>query len=165
MDITADRIAIMDVLGRYSRGIDRCDLAVLDAIWADGATVDYGFGGSDARSWSKATLQGLRDSYLRTQHMLGQMLIDVDGDRATAETYCRAYHETEGADGPEEVIVGGRYLDDLIRTPDGWRIAHRRYVMDWNSNRPSTARWDDGLYALLTRRAARHPDDALYTGL
>jgi hypothetical protein len=38
-------------------------------------------------------------------------------------------------------------------------------VMDWNSNRPSTARWDTGLYAMITRRSARHPDDALYTGL
>jgi hypothetical protein len=161
---TIDRVAIMDLLARYNRGVDRCDLDTLNGVWAEGATTDYGANGGDAREWSANTVASLRANFLRTQHMLGQMVIDLDGDRATAETYCRAYHEFEGPDGREEMTVGGRYLDDLVRTPTGWRIAKRRYVMDWNANRPSTAKWDQGLYAMLARRSARHPDDALYTG-
>ena len=164
MNETADRVAIMDLLARYNRGVDRCDLATLDTVWADGAVTDFGFNGTDAREWSANTVNSLRSNFLRTQHMLGQMVIDLDGDHATAETYCRAYHEFDGPEGREEMTVGGRYLDDLVRTPAGWRIAKRRYVMDWNSNRRSTAKWDEGLYALLTRRSARFPDDALYTG-
>lgn len=164
MDETADRVAIMDVLARYNRGLDRCDLELLRSVWAPGAVTDFGFNGADAQQWAEATVTSLRKNFLRTQHMLGQMLIDLDGDRATAETYCRAYHEFEGNDGPEEMTVGGRYLDDLVRTSAGWRIARRRYVMDWNRNAPSQARWEGGLYDLITRRSARKPEDPLYTG-
>ena len=164
MHDTADRLAILDLLARYTRGVDRCDLDVLAAVWAPGAMVDYGAGATDAVVWSKGLIAALRGHFLRTQHMLGQSIIDLDGDTATAETYCRAYHEQAGAQGPTEMVVGGRYLDELVRTPDGWRIARRRYALDWNQNGPSSALWDEGLYATLNRRSARAPDDVLYTG-
>ena len=59
------------------------------------------------------------------------------------------------------MVVGGRYLDRLVRTADGWRIAHRRYVMDWNETEPSTMD-ADGRFARFTARGARWPDDASY---
>lgn len=161
--MTADTLAIMDVLARYARGIDRCDLATLNGVWAEGATADFGNGSGDARAWSAATVEALR-GMLRTQHMLGQMLIEIDGDSASAETYCQAYHEVETPDGRIEMVVGGRYLDALARTSHGWRITHRGYVMDWNRNMPSTAVWDGPLYGTLARVGQRAPFDALYTG-
>lgn len=164
MQDTADCLAILDVLARYTRGVDRCDLAVLTAVWAPDAVVDYGAGSIDAIIWSNGLVDALETHFLRTQHMLGQSIIDLDGDTATAETYCRAYHEQEGKQSRTEMIVGGRYLDELIRTADGWRIARRRYALDWNQNGPSSSLWAEGLYATLTRRSGRAPDDALYTG-
>ena len=163
MNGTEDRLAIMDLLCRYARGIDRCDLETLLALWWPGGTADFGQGVGDAGDWARATVAALR-TMLRTQHMLGNMIIDLDGDRAAAETYCRAYHELETEAGRIEMIVGGRYLDRLERRSGVWRIAARRYVMDWNSNTPSTSRWDGRLYATLTRHGGRFPDDALYTG-
>ncbi len=160
----ADRLAIMDRLNLYARGIDRCDLATLLAVWWPGAIVDYGQGPGDAETWSRAII-GMLHTMLRTQHMLSNIIIEIDGDRASAETYCHAYHELEQGEGRIEMIVGGRYLDVLERREGVWRIATRRYVMDWNSNRPSTANWDDGMYASLKRRGARFPEDALYNGL
>ena len=159
----ADRIAIADVMARYTRGIDRCDIAVLQSVWWPGATVDYGGGVVDAAAWSETTVTALA-AFNRTQHFIGNLLVELDGDTATAECYCRAYHELDGGDGPSAFEVGGRYLDQLERRGGAWRMVHRRYVMDWNSNGPSTARWDDGLYAQLTRRGARMPADPLYTG-
>ena len=165
IDVTklADRLAIQDLLCRYARGIDRCDLAVLGAVWWPQATVDYGSGVSDAAEWS-ANVIGALGAMRRTQHFLGNMVIELDGDRATAETYCRAYHEVDGEARPEEMEVGGRYLDQLEKRSDEWRIVHRRYVLDWNRNTASTALWDGPLYAGLQRRGARAPDDPLYTG-
>ena len=163
MSDTADRLAIMDRLCRYARGIDRCDVeTLLDVFWP-GAIADFGQGPGDAADWARATVGALA-GMLRTQHMLGNMIIDVAGDRAEAETYCRAFHEIEGPEGRIAMVVGGRYLDVLEKRGGEWRIASRRYVMDWNSNAPSTAIWDDGLYATLTRRGARFPEDPLYTG-
>lgn len=155
-----DRLAVMDRLCRYARGIDRCDLdTLLDVFWPE-ATADFGQGPGPAEDWARATVAALA-GMLRTQHLLGNMIIDVTGDRAGAETYCRAWHET--ADGTV-MEVGGRYLDVLERRGTEWRILSRRYVMDWNSNAPSTGNWDEGLYATLTRRGQRWPEDPLYSG-
>lgn len=159
----ADRLAIMDVLNRYARGIDRCDLAVLKSVWWDDALVDYGTGDAPALGWSEAVLPALA-AMRRTQHFLGNMLIDIDGDTATAETYCRAWHEVDSPEGPQEMDVGGRYLDRLDKRDGDWRLIHRRYVLDWSRNCPSTAQWDGPLYGTLKRHGKRMPDDALYTG-
>jgi hypothetical protein len=160
---TADRLAIQDVLCRYARGIDRCDIDVLRGVWWSGARADYGNGEVDAVDWSGDVVIALA-AMRRTQHFLGNMLIDLDGDQATAETYCRAYHEVDGADGPIEMEVGGRYLDRLERRGGEWRIAHRRYVHDWNRNTASTAAWSGPMYGNLKRVGARRPDDPSYTG-
>lgn len=159
----ADRLAIMDVLSRYARGIDRCDLAVLRDVWWPEAVADYGMGEVNAIAWSDGVVPALA-AMRRTQHFLGNMLIDIDGAAATAETYCRAWHEVDTPAGPEEKEVGGRYLDRLEKRNGDWRIVHRRYVMDWNRNVPSTLQWDGPLYGTLTRRGGRLPDDPLYTG-
>ncbi|WP_225010134.1 MULTISPECIES: nuclear transport factor 2 family protein [Novosphingobium] len=159
----ADRLAIMDLLNRYARGIDRCDPDVLRAVWWPGAKADYGSGEVDALAWSDGVIPAL-SSMRRTQHFLGNMLIDIGNGVATAETYCRAWHEVDGPDGPQEMEVGGRYLDRLQRRGDEWRLLHRRYVLDWSRNGPSTARWDGPLYDGLTRHGKRTPHDPLYTG-
>jgi hypothetical protein len=31
--------------------------------------------------------------------------------------------------------LGGTYHDELVRTPDGWRIANRRFVTSWKAGR------------------------------
>lgn len=159
----ADRLAIADVLSRYARAIDRCDLPLLLGLWWPGAQCDYGGGPIDAAAWSEATVAALRQMR-RTQHFLGNMLIEVEGDRATAETYCRAWHEVDSPDGPQELEVGGRYLDRLEKRCGEWRLAHRRYVMDWNRNGPSTCQWDGPLYGTLGRRGARGADDPPLSG-
>lgn len=159
----ADRIAIQDLLYRYSRGIDRCDEATLRAVWWPGATADYGTGPVDALEWSGQVVKALA-TMLRTQHFIGNLIIDLDGDRALSETYVRAYHEIPSDGGVQDVEVAGRYLDTLEKRDGEWRIASRRYVMDWNRNKPSTALWDGPMYGNLTRRGGRFPDDPFYTG-
>lgn len=162
-DDVKDQLAIQQVLYRYARGIDRCDETALKSVWWPLAQADYGEGNVDAIQWSAAVLPAL-STMLRTQHFLGNMLIELAGDAATVETYCRAYHEIESEDGPIEMEVGGRYLDRFERRDGEWRIAHRRYVLDWNRNTPSTAQWDSDFYSALARHGMRKPNDPLYTG-
>lgn len=157
---TIARQKIADVLTRYSRGIDRCDIDTLSAVFWPEATADYGSGPQNAQDWARATVSALKGMH-RTQHAISNMLIDVDGDTARAETYCQAYHEIDGGAGRVEMVVGGRYLDRLERRGGAWRIVERIYVMDWNRNVPATCQWDDGIYAGLKRRGGRLPDDPL----
>ncbi len=149
---------ITDVLTRYCRGIDRCDLAILTGVFWPEADCDYGSGPQNAIAWSTATVTGLK-GMLRTQHAISNILIDLNGERAKAETYCQAYHEFDSPEGLREMVVGGRYLDRLEARLGVWRIARRVYVMDWNRNGPSTSVWDTGIYTNLKTRGARSPDD------
>jgi hypothetical protein len=155
------RQKIADVLARYARGIDRCDLETLLSVFWPDATADYGSGAQSAPAWARATVAALQ-SMRRTQHALSNILVEVDGDHARAETYCQAFHEFDGADGAGvEMVVGGRYLDRLERRDGVWRISNRVYVMDWNRNGPSTSQWEGGIYAGLTIRGGRWPNDPL----
>jgi SnoaL-like domain len=61
-----------------------------------------------------------------TQHLVGSIDIQVDGDRATASSYLRAIHlgKKQGYEG-RVWTFWGEYLDELKRTPAGWRISRR----------------------------------------
>jgi hypothetical protein len=157
---TIARLKIADMLTRYSRGIDRCDIdTLLQTFWPDG-TCDYGSGVINAHEWSRNTVEGLK-RMLRTQHATSNMAIDIDGDKARSETYCQAYHEVDGPDGRVEMVVGGRYLDRIEKRDGVWKVFSRVYVMDWNRNIPSTCEWTTGIYANLNNRGSRWPEDML----
>jgi hypothetical protein len=44
-----------------------------------------------------------------------------------------AQHVLPGTTGGEQFIVAGRYLDKLVRTEDGWRIAERTLDAMWTA--------------------------------
>ena len=59
------------------------------------------------------------------------------------------------------ILVMDLLLHRLKQRDGDWRIAQRTYVMDWNRNTPSTAQWDEGIYAGLKIRGGRWPEDPL----
>jgi hypothetical protein len=156
----ADRLAIDEVLARYCRGIDRCDPAELESVFAPDALLDYGDGASPRDAAIAGLMEGLGAMRL-THHNIGNTICEIEGDSARAETYCVAYHVLDGPEGGEiELVVGGRYLDRLQRSAQGaWRITERLYVMDWNRTGPSTMQTTGGLFDRLERRGTRAPDD------
>jgi hypothetical protein len=156
----ADKQAITEALMRYCHGVDRCDLALLkSAFWEDG-TADYGTTVLASHEFCEG-LVPLLLAMQSTMHNLSNMLISLDGDRARAISNCVAYHQTDGPDGATELIAGGRYLDDLEKRGGEWRIVSRVYVLDWSRTGPSSHGYD-GLFAQLTNRGARYPDDRWY---
>lgn len=162
LETVVAKLAISETLARYSRGVDRCDLATLKSVFWPDAVVNYGDADQNGWEWCEGVVVALRELE-RTQHAIGNVLIDLDGPVATAETYCRAYHEVRTPDGNQEFMVGGRYLDRFALRDGAWKIAARQYVMDFNQNGPSTARWSGGLYDGLRVVGARFPEDPLYT--
>ena len=67
-----------------------------------------------------------------TQHFMGNMLIEVDGERARAETYAVAYHRRENEDGTgKDDVFGIRYVDRFEKRGGDWRIAHRVVATEW----------------------------------
>jgi SnoaL-like domain len=155
-----DKQAIAEALVRYCHGVDRCDLGLLkSAFWPDG-TADYGTSVLPSHGFCEG-LVPLLLAMTSTMHNLSNILISLDGDRARAMSNCVAYHQTGGPEGPAELIAGGRYLDDLEKRGGEWRIFSRVYVLDWSRTGPSS-HGHDGLFAQLTNRGARYPDDRWY---
>lgn len=162
----SDRLAIEEVLARYCRGIDRCDADELAAVFTRDAQIDYGDGPKSTGDTIANLMVGLGAMKL-TQHNIGNVICRIDGKRAMAETYCVALHILpRGEDaGPDtkvpdiEMVVGGRYLDKLVKSGAEWRIAERLYVMDWNRQGPATMEYSGGLYDTLALRGTRAPDD------
>ena len=138
----ADKQAITEVIHRYCRAIDRCDGDLLSNCFHADSTHDHGPYAGPSADFCKFALQ-LLAQVGTTQHQAGNILIDLRGDIAYAETYWVAYHRIL-ADGPregagvlvsrgmdEDLFIGGRYIDRFERRSGEWRIAHRFGIHDW----------------------------------
>ncbi len=157
----ADRLAIEDTLARHCRGIDRCDAEELEQVFTEDARIDYGDGAKPRDQAISDLMAGLEAMRL-TQHNIGNMICRIDGDSAKAETYCVALHILPGEQNDIELVVGGRYLDTLVKREGIWRISERLYIMDWNRQGPASMQTSGGLFDTLSRRGSRHPDDPSY---
>jgi ketosteroid isomerase-like protein len=143
----ACRQAILNALAVHSRGVDRADANLLNSAYHADATVDYGFFSGPARELV-AMLAAAQKTQPVTLHRTSNMWIAVDGDTARSESYVLAYVENRDGDTGVQRFVGGRYLDRHALRDGEWRLTHRTYVMDFNTNWPSTAAWADPAVAL-----------------
>lgn len=133
----AARSEIACNLARHSRGVDRNDADLLRSTYAPDATVDYGLFDGGAGAFA-TFLTGVMAGAPTTLHRTSNMLVRVESNTAWSESYVIAYTQTSDTTSlGQQRLIGGRYLDRHVRADGAWRIAHRRYVMDWNANRPS----------------------------
>lgn len=128
-DPLLDRIAIVELVSRYCRGIDRRDFALVRSLYHDDAIDEHGTmfrGGPDA---FVAWLDEAMAPWELTIHTIGNSVIAVDGDRAEAEHQVRAWHRSAPPD-RKEYIVHGRYLDRYERRDGAWKFSRRSLVFD-----------------------------------
>lgn len=128
------RHGILNALANHSRGVDRADFNLLSSAYHADATVDYGFFAGPAATLVDI-LAGAQKGTPPTLHRTCNMWIKVDGDRAISESYVIAYVE----EAELQRFVFGRYLDRHECRDGEWRLSHRQYLLDGNTNRPNTA--------------------------
>jgi len=132
----ADKQAIYEVVLRYCRGVDRLDMDLLRSCYHPGA-VDHHTGFEGEREAYVAWVEPLLRRLTSTQHMLGNHLVELDGDLARSETYGTAFHLADPSiPGSESFTTGFRYVDRFERRDGEWRIAERFAVREWT--RPET---------------------------
>lgn len=139
--IMTDKLDCTELVTRVARAIDRCDAEMLKTLFYPDATDDHGiFKGTAAEfiEWVMPLLGSMK----RTQHIIGQVLIEVDGDKANGESYFVAHHALNTPNGDIFMIAAGRYLDRFERRDGEWKISHRQVVFDWNSVTPLTDNFD-----------------------
>lgn len=154
--------AIKRVILEYSRAVDRYDFdALSECYWPEG-TDDHGsFKGlaGDFVEWNKGALA----RFDKTNHFLGNMLVtvDLDANRAHAETYAVAYHRFTDAEGQlTDMIAGLRYVDIFERRGTEWKILERVIAYSWRRTDPAMGQTG---FADTYVQGVRGFDDIVYT--
>ena len=125
-----DHVAIVQLLARYCLTLDHDDVDGWVACFTSDAVYEvYG------RTWDgEAGLRKMMRGAPGGLHLGGPPVIEMTGpDNASAQQNLLFVERTSG------VLRKSVYTDDLRRTPEGWRISHRRcrfIVANGLSDRP-----------------------------
>lgn len=139
----AARRDITAALMRYMRGQDRLDRALHLSAFHENAYVDCGLMQGSASEFVDFA-QGFLADLEGSQHIIGQVDIDLRGDEASGEVYFYAWHRIREDGEPKDLSVAGRYVDEYACRDGEWRIAKRRELIDWARTDPAA---DDFLAA------------------
>jgi hypothetical protein len=136
----ADREDIIDLAVRYTWALDTRNVDELRSVFTPDATATLR--GVDC-SGVDSIIDRIGGSILRldhTQHLVGNHQVTVDGDTGTHRCQLVGQHVLAGTDGGDNFVVGGYYEDRVVRTPDGWRIAHRVMQQTWCEGNPAVTK-------------------------
>ena len=123
---------IHDVLIRYCRGVDRCDMELaLSAFHAD-AWDEHGSSKGPAAEVMAWALNMHRTQTVTTTHKVMNEYVEIDGDHARVESYIEGRLRFERDGQLFDLVGNGRYLDRFECRDGAWRIAHRLVVADSN---------------------------------
>jgi len=114
------------VMIRYASALDKKQYGRLSDVFTPEGTANY-IGLAECKGLDSIIklVSGVLDRCGQTQHLLGNVQIDVQGDRATASCYLNAIHVGLGDYSGQVYTVWGEYRDQLVRTAAGWRISYR----------------------------------------
>lgn len=131
-----DRLAIIEVIDAIATFADFRKWSQLKQLFMAEVTVDYTslFPGEVQNISSQQLItqwQSILPGFDTTQHMITNHQIIMDGDKTTAIAYVRATHKL----GNDIWVVGGYYIDKLVRTDEGWKIKAIQYNAMYEGNR------------------------------
>ena len=137
-----DKQYIRELQNRYSYAIDSAQYSNLDAMFTPDATYHFVTGFTDNIEALKKTIQDALQPLTSSQHINGNQWAEIEGDRATAGCYFTVHMFKEGVADGEHFEMGGRYDDELLRTPNGWRFTSRTITILWSDGNRKV-RWQD----------------------
>lgn len=166
-----DRQEIEQLMYRHARSLDRMDAELMKSTYWEDAIEEHQdpiypdlFQWNDnAWTFVPVAMEGFQNLKV-TQHRISNVLIELDGNRAVAETYVWAYHVHEENGIDKEGILGGRHHFKLEKRKDEWRILHRSTVFDWNQNQDSSAIWSEKFADKYRTKRDRSDDSYNYLG-
>jgi ketosteroid isomerase-like protein len=128
----SDRAEILELRSRYGRALDGKDWDRMRTVFAEDAQADFALG--KPFKGIEEIIRGCRsqmDSLDHTQHFMGNHEIELDGDRARGRLKLigGAYLRTDT--GAPSACLRGNYVDEYVRTDEGWRISRRELTIAW----------------------------------
>jgi len=121
-----DERDIERALNLFARAMDDRDWATMAETLADDVEADFGTGRLTGSTAIIDMIRGYLDSCGPTQHLIGNILVDVVDDTATSRAYIRDVHLNSAGDPSTRFYTLGDYHDTWRRDGDGrWRITER----------------------------------------
>ncbi|MCX2982338.1 nuclear transport factor 2 family protein [Halieaceae bacterium IMCC14734] len=111
---------------RFARAMDTRDWSALDTITVDNIEADLGAGELSGREAMVINMRSFLDACGPTQHLLGNIIVEVDGDTATSEAYVSDMHVGVGERAGESFSTLGDYHDHWRRLDGRWLMTQRR---------------------------------------
>jgi hypothetical protein len=137
-----DHYEITKTLNEYNHSCDRCDVVGVDSVYLRDSWDDHGIFQATGPDFAKAIVPSVMKTSESMWHLLGQTMISVTGDEAGAESYFLAGARVIEEDGTTVINqLGGRFVDTLVRTEDGWKIKNRVVLRDWTISLPLDKDW------------------------
>ena len=136
----ADYVEIQQLVARYAYAVDTH--ADNGYAYADLFTPDGVFGktrGREALAELARTTQKERGGPAFTRHFLTNVIIYPTPEGARGNQYLMALDVSEGGK-PSSVVHGGRYDDEYVKTPAGWRFKSRQLYPSKIGVPPPTAK-------------------------
>jgi hypothetical protein len=129
-----DATAITNLVHRYAELIDAGDFDGVADLLAD---ADLTAEGSDHVTRGRDAVLGLYTATTRryengtplTKHVITNVIIELDGDSATARSYYTVLQAVPGAL-PLQPIIAGRYRDRFTCVDGSWRFSARYITVD-----------------------------------
>jgi hypothetical protein len=128
-----DRVAIQEVLARYSTAVDARRWTLLDQVFTPGAIIDFQSSGGVRDEYPAITeyLKAALGGFAAIQHYFTNFLLEVEGATARGRFYCLTNIVTI-VDGEDQVLENGGYYDaTFVRGPHGWRISRMVATLTW----------------------------------
>lgn len=130
-DELCSKEAIRDCIYRINRGMDRIDRELMLSGFHAGARIRWGTVESmDLNVFIEAAIK-MQHATSRVQHLVGNILIQLQGELADVESYEIARHLTPLGNEKKDLIIASRYVDKFRRRDGDWRIERRDKVVDW----------------------------------
>lgn len=144
MPTEADRLEILNQLGRFARILDDRNWNTVGEVFAQDVSFDYGDGREQSGLAAMlAVFRRYLDKCGPSQHLLGSVMLTFEGGEATTRAYVQARHQGKGEKASLLLDTSGEYIDRWQCREGRWLVVRRDARWFMNMGDPRTL-LDDG---------------------
>ena len=109
----------------FARAMDRRDWQTLETILVEDASASLGSGEIMGRREIVDFIRSFLDKCGTTQHLIGNVLINVEGDTASSKAYVSDMHLGKETKSNLSFKTLGEYNDEWVCREDSWLLKRR----------------------------------------
>ena len=133
-----DERLVQNGMGAFARILDGRQWDRVGEVFAEDVTFNYG------DNQEQSGIDSMRAQFMRfldvcgpSQHLLGSMMLTLEGSAIVSRTYVQARHQGAGAKSHLFFDSNGEYIDRWERRAAGWRIVRRDVKWHMHMGNPS----------------------------